>query len=98
MTMFRTLIAAAAFATLALASALPSHAQKLAVTPDQFAAPEESAADGDVAEDRLLIVNRNSGRVIYDDGRNDLYCATQRIVVGYTCWGRPIYRRTMRCR
>jgi hypothetical protein len=96
--MFRTLIAAATFSALALASASPSNAQKLAVAPDQFAGSEESVTDDGAAEERLMIVNRNSGRVIYDDGRNDLYCATQRIVVGYTCWGRPIYRRTMRCR
>jgi hypothetical protein len=50
------------------------------------------------ANDRLLIVNGNSGHVIYDDGRDDLYCVTRRRVVGYDDWGRPIHRRKMRCR
>lgn len=47
---------------------------------------------------RLLIVNGNSGRVIYDDGRNDLFCVTRRRIVAHDDWGRPIYRRKMRCR
>jgi hypothetical protein len=45
---------------------------------------------------KLLIVNGN--HVIYDDGRNDLFCVTRRHVVGYNYYGRPIFRRTMRCR
>jgi hypothetical protein len=48
--------------------------------------------------DRLLIVNGNSGRVIYDDGRDDLFCVTRRRFVGYNDYGRRIWRRTMRCR
>jgi len=47
---------------------------------------------------RLLIVNGNSGHVIYDDGRDDLFCVTRRRVVGYNDYGRRIWRRTMRCR
>jgi hypothetical protein len=48
---------------------------------------------------RLLIVNGNTGKVIYDDGRNDLFCVIRRVAIGYNeHTGRPIYRRTMRCR
>ena len=45
-----------------------------------------------------MIVNGNSGRVIYDDGRNDLFCVTRRYTVGYDQYGRRIMRRNMRCR
>jgi hypothetical protein len=48
--------------------------------------------------DRLLIVNGNNGHVIYDDGRDDLFCVTRKVVVGYDDWGHPIRKRTMRCR
>ncbi len=51
--------------------------------------------DGD---SRLMIVNDNSGHVIYDDGRDDLYCVTRRVTVGYDYYGRPVRRRTMNCR
>lgn len=47
---------------------------------------------------RLLIVNGNSGHVIYDDGRDDLFCVTRRRLVGYDDYGRRIYHRRMRCR
>lgn len=55
-----------------------------------------SAAPG--SEDRLMIVDGNKRRVIYDDGRDDLYCVTRRRVVRYDQYGRPVYRRNMRCR
>jgi len=57
-------------------------------------------ANGSQVEDvgRLVIVNGNTHQVIYDDGRDDLFCVTRRVVVGYTEDGRRIYRRTMRCR
>ncbi len=48
--------------------------------------------------DRLLIVNGNTGRVVYDDGRDDLFCVTRRYVAGHNQYGRPVIRRTMRCR
>jgi hypothetical protein len=48
--------------------------------------------------DRLLIVNGNTGHVVYDDGRNDLFCVTRRYVAYYNHHGRPVHRRTMRCR
>lgn len=52
----------------------------------------------DAATDRLLIVNGNTGHVIYDDGKDDLFCVTRKVVVGYNEWGYPIRKRTMRCR
>ena len=57
-----------------------------------------TVADRMDAQEKLMIVNRNNGRVIYDDGRNDLFCSTRVYIAGYTDWGRPIYRRNMRCR
>ena len=62
-----------------------------------FMAMPSLARAGD-AKERLLIVNGNSGRVVYDDGRNDLFCVTRKVCVGYTFSGRPIYERTMVCR
>jgi hypothetical protein len=97
--MFRTVITTATLALVSLAAASSSQAQVFPVAQDQIAASEEfTAQDQAAAEERLMIVNRNTGRVIYDDGRNDLFCATRLYVVGYTDWGRPIYRRNMRCR
>lgn len=87
-------LAAVAIAALTLASAAakaegyleePSSAQTLTGT---------AATDAD----RLLIVNGNNGHVIYDDGRDDLFCVTRKVVIGYDDWGRPIRKRTMRCR
>jgi hypothetical protein len=49
-------------------------------------------------QERLLIVNGNTGHVVYDDGRDDLFCVTRRYVKYYNYHGRPVYRRTMRCR
>jgi hypothetical protein len=64
-----------------------------------FGLPAASHAEDEAADlDRLLIVNGNNGHVIYDDGRNDLFCVTRRFVVGYTAAGRPVVRRTIRCR
>jgi hypothetical protein len=56
------------------------------------------SARAEESNNRLLIVNGNSGHVIYDDGRSDLFCVTRRRVVAHDEWGRPIYRRKMRCR
>ncbi|WP_454620433.1 hypothetical protein [Bradyrhizobium cenepequi] len=52
----------------------------------------------DSADDRLLIVNGQTGRVIYDDGKNDLFCVTRKVVIGYNEFGKPIRKRVMRCR
>ena len=57
-----------------------------------------SGQDTSGADNKLLIVDRDRGRVIYDDGRDDLFCATRRVFVGYNHYGRPVYRRTMKCR
>lgn len=57
-----------------------------------------SASAQSQGNERLLIVNGNTGRVVYDDGRDDLFCVTRRYVAYYTYHGRPVYRRTMRCR
>jgi len=48
--------------------------------------------------ERLLIVNGNTGHVLYDDGRNDLFCVIRRVVVDYNQLGRPIRKPVMRCR
>jgi hypothetical protein len=47
---------------------------------------------------RLMIINGNTGRVIYDDGGDDLFCITRRNMAGRNEYGERIYRRTMRCR
>lgn len=61
-----------------------------------LAAPGSPRAED--ANERLLIVNGSSGHVIYDDGRDDLFCVVRRRLAGYNDWGHPIYRRRMRCR
>lgn len=66
-------------------------ASGLFVTSAQAQAPWE----GDT---KLLIVDRDRGRVVYDDGSSDLFCATRKVVVGYDYYGRPLFRRKMRCR
>jgi hypothetical protein len=59
-----------------------------------FAHADESTQD---ADDRLMIVSGNSGRVIYDDGRDDLFCVT-RVYGWYDGYGYFHRRRTMHCR
>ena len=96
--MFRSIIAATAFAALSIVTASTASAQAQFEGPAvQSQADVPAASDAD-SQERLLIVNRNSGRVIYDDHRNDLFCVTRSYVLGYTYWGRPIYGRNMRCR
>ena len=46
----------------------------------------------------LVIADGHTGRVLYDDGRDDLFCVTRRRFAGYDWWGRPIFKRTIRCR
>jgi hypothetical protein len=94
--MFRTLIAALSLAAVAVTVAPAAHAENFAAP--EYAAPESASAPSANAQDRLMIVSRNTGKVIYDDGRNDLFCVTQRYIAGYTEYGRPIVRRSMRCR
>jgi hypothetical protein len=92
--MSKTLLAAAAAATLLVGFANTSQALEL-LTQNNESITQTQDAQGD---DRLLIVNGNNHHVIYDDGRNDLFCVTRVVVAGYTYYGRPIYRRTMSCR
>jgi hypothetical protein len=100
--MFRTVIAAAAVATLSISFASAAKAQSLTVdqTDDEYEYSNTvipTPAQGQ-AQDRLLIVNGNNGHVVYDDGRDDLFCVTRRYVAYYNYYGRPVYRRTIRCR
>ncbi len=75
------------------------HAKTMLLALAVFAALAPLGARAEEASnDRLLIVSANSGHVLYDDGRDDLFCVTRRHVVGYDDWGRRIYRRHMRCR
>ena len=106
--MFRSIIAVAMLATASFAFVPASHAEYDATawsSEDQSTVSYNgnqtsgsSAGDHSVGQDRLMIDDRNTGRVIYDDGRNDLFCVTGVYVVGYTWDGRRIYRRHMRCR
>jgi D-alanyl-D-alanine carboxypeptidase len=85
---------AVAVATLAL----------LAATGPGFASQKEKVAHNAAApapnesNNRLMIINGNSGRVIYDDGLDDLFCVTRRYFVGWDYYGRRLYRRAMGCR
>jgi hypothetical protein len=56
---------------------------------------QDMKSDGD---SRLLIVNGNTGHVIYDDGHDDLFCVTRKRFAGYNDYGYPVHRRTMHCR
>jgi hypothetical protein len=71
----------------------------IAMAAETGTQPSPVRADGDAdAASRLMIVNGHTGRVIYDDGYDDLFCVTRRIVIGYDDYDRPIFRRTLRCR
>jgi hypothetical protein len=104
--MFRTLKIAALVAAMSLTLAAGARAESAfdtdeAIETERMAPPDDGNGDGIVeanSDERLLIVNANRRRVIYDDGRNDLFCVTRVVVAGYNCWGRPYYRRVMRCR
>jgi hypothetical protein len=106
--MFRVGILLATLALVCASAAGPSKAQNALETKDLFdpgeiVPPDEIPSDTSQipqldSNNRLMIINRNTGRVIYDDGRNDLFCASRVYIAGYTTSGRPIYRRNMRCR
>jgi hypothetical protein len=66
--------------------------------PSQEQGWNDVADSATSADDRLMIVNGNNGHVIYDDGKDDMFCVTRRVIVGYNEWGQPIRRRTMHCR
>ncbi|MCW1841886.1 hypothetical protein [Prosthecomicrobium hirschii] len=93
-----TLRTTAALALLVLALGAGAARAEVVVQANNLEAGAIIDADPAPAEDRLLIVNGNSGRVIYDDGRNDLFCVTRVVFSYYDHYGRPHYRRTMRCR
>jgi hypothetical protein len=95
----RVMLSAAAGCALLLANASLSQAQTFDMPQAQFGSEIEQNDFAQATDDqRLMIVNGNSGRVIYNDGRDDLYCQTRLRIAGYNHHGRPIYRRTMRCR
>ncbi len=68
----------------------------LSVTALGFAAEAQAAPKSGNAS--LVVVNGDTGRVVYDDGYDDAFCVTRRRFVGYDWWGNPIFRRTIRCR
>ena len=106
--MFRSIVAVAMLATASFAVASASHAgydaPAWSTDDPSMLAYNDGTTTGAYAEAevegqaRLMIVDRNKGRVIYDDGRNDLFCVTGVYIAGYTWNGYPVYRRNMRCR
>jgi hypothetical protein len=85
---------AVAVATLVLLGATdPGLATQKEKVAHNAAAPAPNESNN-----RLMIINGNSGGVIYDDGRDDMFCVTRRYFVGWDYYGRPLYRRTMGCR
>jgi hypothetical protein len=65
---------------------------------NQNVASSAAAPASNESNNRLMIINGNSGRVIYDDGRDDMFCVTRRYFVGWDYYGRRLYRRAMGCR
>jgi len=92
--MIRTSIAAAAL--ILLTTICPAFAGQNENAAQSTAGAPRLQRDG--ASNRLMIVNGNTGHVIYDDGRDDLFCVTRRYFVGWYYDGRRAYRRTMSCR
>jgi hypothetical protein len=91
--MIRTSIAAAALAL--FAAATPGFAGQYDSPAPNAAAPAPQIGS---ANDRLMIVNGHTGRVIFDDRHDDQFCVIRRYVVGYDDYGRPIIRRSLNCR
>jgi hypothetical protein len=58
----------------------------------------ESTPPTNSADDRLLILNGDTSHIVYDDGQDDLFCVTRKVVVGYNGWGFRIRKQTMHCR
>jgi hypothetical protein len=46
---------------------------------------------------RFHVVDGDTGRVVYDDGRNDGGCVFRRRFVGYDYWGNPRFRKVYHC-
>jgi hypothetical protein len=100
---FRTLAAVAVAALILTATASKAEILLQSQPSEQGYSDAADAADSSTdaasaANDRLMIVNGNNGHVIYDDGRDDLFCVTRKVIVGYNEYGYPIRKRTMRCR
>ncbi len=60
--------------------------------------PNQDTSNQGSPNQRLLIVDGHTHRVVYDDGRDDLFCVTRRFIAYYDHYGRPVIRRTLRCR
>jgi hypothetical protein len=56
--------------------------------------PQAEAKSG---QNRLVVVDGDRGRVVYDDGRNDGACIFRRVFVGYDWYGYPRFRKVYRC-
>ena len=77
-----------------------THALKLILAAAGLASCFAASALADEApraDSRLMIVSGHSGRVLYDDGRDDLFCVT-RVHHWYDEDGYRHRRRTMHCR
>jgi len=94
-TLYPSVFAAAVLVTFSLTSAKADYHQEVSGRVVDVATNMRSP---DSADDRLLIVNGQTGHVIYDDGRDDLFCVTRKVVVCYNEFGYPIRKRVMRCR
>ena len=46
---------------------------------------------------RFWVGDADTGRVVYDDGRNDGGCIFHRVFAGYDWSGRPVFRKVFRC-
>jgi hypothetical protein len=89
--MIRTSVAAAALALLATVN--PGFAGQ-----SDNAAPNAAAPAPKASNDRLMIVNGYTGRVVFDDRQDDQFCVIRRYLVGYDDDGRRIIRRSLHCR
>ncbi|GGE24632.1 hypothetical protein GCM10011390_50080 [Aureimonas endophytica] len=76
-----------------------SHAEEGIDLPqvlEQIDAPS-AVADASDEDDRLMVINANTGRVVYDDGHDDVVCVKRNRVVGYDWYGRALYKRSVKC-
>lgn len=95
----RTFVTAVVTAALIASAATAARADVYYLNNSGQPAAEAPATHvSDTPDDRLLIVNGQNGRVIYDDGRDDLFCVTRKVIIGYNEFGEPIRKRVMRCR
>ena len=96
--MYRTLIAAAAFAVMSLGAANVSHAQDLA-TPDQYT--RQAQAPGEDVQGRP-VGEPTEGENVQSQDRFWVWygpaCWSRLVFVGYNWFGRPLYQRYVWCR